>query len=251
MGVTIEVQKIGSFETLRQLDKVSISVEEKSITILICPNASGKTTLINLTGDQYKLDSDKMFYLGKEITKVLPHKIYRLGLARFFEAPTQFSNLTVLENVLVTKEENPSEGLAKSLLKGTWIEVGSEATGQAFTMLKFVGLSQIWDKPATSLSGGEMNRLEIARALMSNSRTLILNESVSGANPTLENDIFSRLIILRENYGITFLNIDRRLDIAFKYTQEVIAKVFGKLVTAGKPEAVMYDQRVIEAYLGG
>jgi branched-chain amino acid transport system ATP-binding protein len=251
MGVAIEVQNIRkSFGNLRALDDVSLSAEEKSLTILMGPNGSGKTTLINVIGGFFKPDSGKVLFREREITGLPPHKLYSMGLARTFQVPELFWNLTVLENVMVAKKDNPGEGFARSLFKRFWIEEETRTTEHAFEVLAMVGLAHMWDKPATVLSGGQLKLLEIGRALMSDADTILLDEPISGVNPTLAHDIFSTLITLRNNYGITFFIIEHRLDIALKYVDEVIAMAYGKVVTAGKPEQVMGDRRVIEAYLG-
>jgi len=251
MGLAVQVKNVRkSFGNLHAIDDVSIDVEERTITCLIGPNGSGKTTLINVISGYYKPDSGSVSYFDQDITNFPPHKVYRLGLARTFQIPALFWKLTVLENVLVAAKDNPGESFAKSIIKRLWADEESREIGQAFELLQLVGLSHMWDKPASSLSGGQMKLLEIGRALMSGARTLLLDEPISGVNPTLAHDIFGKLVKLRENYGITLFIIEHRLDIALRYVDEVIAMAFGKLVTFGKPQVVMNDPRVIEAYLG-
>lgn len=252
MGLAIEVRNIRKFfGNLRAIDDISFGVEEKSLTILMGPNGSGKTTLINVIGGLYKPDSGKVFFLGKDITGLPPHEIYKLGLARTFQIPALFLQLTVLENLMVASKNNPGEHFARSLIKASWIEEEEKITERAFEVLAMVGLLHMWDKPATVLSGGQLKLLEIGRALMSDANTILLDEPISGVNPTLAHDIFEKLVKLRDNFGITFFIIEHRLDIALGYVDEVIAMAYGKLVTTGKPETVTSDQRVIEAYLGG
>lgn len=252
MALALEVQNINkSFGSLRALDDVSLTVEQKTITILMGPNGSGKTTLINVMGGYYKPDSGKILFLGKDITGLPAHKIYRQGLTRTFQIPALFSQLTVLENVLVAKKDNPGESFSKSLLKRSWIESENEAAAEAFKILELVGLSKMWDQPATVLSGGQMKLLEIGRALMTGASTILLDEPISGVNPTLAHGIFATLVKLRDNYGITFFIIEHRLDIALSYVDSVIAMAYGKFVTAGSAQQVTSDKRVIDAYLGG
>ncbi len=252
MGFAIEVQSIKKFfGNLHALDDVSLGAEEKSLTILMGPNGSGKTTLINVIGGLYKPDSGKVLFHGKDITGFPPHDIYRLGVARTFQIPALFWQLTVLENIMVSRKDNPGESFAKSLLKRSWINEEEKTTEHAFEVLGLVGLSRMWDKAATVLSGGQLKLLEIGRALMSGASVMLLDEPISGVNPTLAHEIFSTLIKLRDNYGITFLIIEHRLDIALKYVDSVIALAYGKLLTAGTPQAVTSDKRVIDAYLGG
>ena len=252
MVYAIEVRNIHkSFGNLHALDDISFGTQEKSLTILMGPNGSGKTTLINVIGGLYKPDSGQVFYREKDITGYPPHEIYRQGLARTFQIPALFPNLTVLENVMVAKKDNPGESFAKSLVKRTWIEDEESTAERAFEVLGLVGLSHMWDKRASVLSGGQLKLLEIGRALMSNANVILLDEPISGVNPTLAHEIFSTLIRLRENYGITFLIIEHRLDIALGYVDSVIAMAYGKLLTVGTPQEVTSDRRVIDAYLGG
>jgi len=251
MAFILEVQNVRkSFGNLRALDDISFGTAEKTLTILMGPNGSGKTTLINVIGGLYQPDSGKVFFRGEEITGFPPHKIYKLGLARTFQIPAMFSQLTVLENVMVAKKDNPGEKFGKSLLKRSWIEEEEKTAERAFEILGIVGLSHMWNTQSSVLSGGQLKLLEIGRALMSDARMILLDEPISGVNPTLAHKIFSTIVKIRDNFGITFLIIEHRLDIALSYVDSVIAMAFGKLLIAGKPQEVTSDVRVIEAYLG-
>jgi branched-chain amino acid transport system ATP-binding protein len=180
-----------------------------------------------------------------------PHKVYRLGLVRSFQIPTLFLKLSVLENVMVAKKDNPGEGFARSILKRSWMRAEQETAVQAFKILQTVGLSQMWNTPASSLSGGQMKLLEMGRALMSGAKLLLLDEPISGVNPTLAHEIFNTMLQLRSKLGLTFLVVEHRLDIALGYVDQVVAMAYGKIVASGTPETVINDSRVIEAYLGG
>lgn len=251
MPAAIEVQNVSKFfGSLRAVDDVSVSVEEKSLTILIGPNGSGKTTLINTMAGFYRADSGKVIFQGKDITRLQPHQIYRLGVARTFQIPNLFWKLTVLENAMSAVKGNPGEGFLRSVIKRSWIKQEKEAAELAFKTLNVVGLYEVWDKPAESLSGGQMKLLEIARGLMGGAKVVLLDEPISGVNPRLAHEIFGRLVSLRRDLGITFFIIEHRLDIALQYIDTVVAMAYGKLIAAGKPELVMTDPRLIEAYLG-
>ena len=251
MPTAIEVQNVSKFfGSLRAVDDVSVSVEEKSLTILIGPNGSGKTTLINTIAGFYRADTGRVLFGGKDITKLQPHQIYRLGIARTFQIPNLFWKLTVLENAMSAVKGNPGESFLRSILKRSWIKQENEAAELAFKTLNLVGLYEVWDKPAESLSGGQMKLLEIARGLMGGAKVVLLDEPISGVNPRLAHDIFGRLVSLRRDLGITFFIIEHRLDIALQYIDTVVAMAYGKLIAAGKPELVMTDPRLIEAYLG-
>lgn len=251
MGHILEVKDISkSFGRLRALDGVSIEVNQKGVAILIGPNGSGKTTLINVISGYYKPDSGAVNYLGNDITGWPPHKIYRAGLSRTFQIPALFAKLTVLEHLLVAEKNNPGESFVGSLLKRSWLTAERKTVEKASRILETVGLASVWDNPATNLSGGQMKLLEVARALMSDAQLILLDEPVSGVNPTLAHQIFGRILKLRDEFGITFLIIEHRLDIALSYVDTVTAMAFGKVIASGKPEIVMADPKVIEAYLG-
>ena len=239
-----------SFGNLHALDGVTLDVEDKKVNILIGPNGSGKTTLINVVSGFYPPDSGRVIFAGNDVTGMKPYKLYSLGVARTFQIPNLFWKLSVLENVLVAEKGNPGESFAKSLFKRKWMKRESEASERAFALLELLGLGEQWDKQALNLSGGQMKLLEIARALMSGAKLILLDEPISGVNPTLAHEIFVKILKLRDELGVTFMIVEHRLDIALSYVDSVTAMAFGKVVAAGKPELVMADQRVIEAYLG-
>jgi branched-chain amino acid transport system ATP-binding protein len=157
----------------------------------------------------------------------------------------------VLENVMAAAKGNPGESFLRSLVKTTWVKKEKEVAENAFRLLEMVGLSESWDKPAESLSGGQMKLLEIGRGLMGGAKAVLLDEPISGVNPKLAHEIFEKLVTIRSDLGVTFFIIEHRLDIALKYVDTVVAMAFGKLIASGRPEAVMADPKLIEAYLGG
>ncbi len=251
-----------SFGSLHALDGVSLEIDERSISILIGPNGSGKTTLINVISGLYKPDSGRVLFRGKETTGLPPYELYTLVLARTFQVPALFWKLTVLENLLVAARNNPGERFFKSVLPSgfrSWREIGTpiwersekQAVQKASRILNLLGLSRIWNQPSYLLSGGQMKLVEIGRALMSDATVLLLDEPVSGVNPTLAHEIFSRILKLREELGLTFFIVEHRLDIALRYVDNMFAMALGRVITSGAPDEVMKDKRVIEAYLGG
>ena len=192
-----------------------------------------------------------MIFGGRDITNLPPHRIYKLGLARTFQIPSLFWKLTVLENATVAAKGNTGESFVRAILRRSWSKKEEEVTETAFKTLELVGLYDVWDKPADSLSGGQMKLLEIGRALMGGAKVVLLDEPISGVNPTLAHGIFNKLVSLRTELGVTFFIIEHRLDIALKYIDTVVAMAYGKLLASGKPEIVMADPKLIEAYLGG
>lgn len=251
MAPLLEVQDLRkAFGSLKALDGVNLEVEAKKVNILIGPNGSGKTTLINAVSGFYRPDSGQVIFDGKDVTGLPPYKMYDLGMGRTFQIPNLFWKQTVLENVLVAEKGNPGESFLRSLFKRQWVKAEAEATEKAMRLLTLLGIAKMWSSKAITLSGGQMKLLELARALMSGSRIILLDEPISGVNPTLAHEIFGRILKLRDELGVTFVIVEHRLDIALSYVDTVTAMAFGKVVAAGKPELVMADPKVIEAYLG-
>ena len=241
---------VKTFGGVVALDGISFSLPNKKINILIGPNGSGKTTMVNVISGFYRPDSGDVFYQSKRITGLPPHKIYRMGISRTFQIPALFWKLTVLENLLVAQKDNPGETFLRAPFRRSWQAAEEMAIAKAKKILELVGLDQHWDKTSANLSGGQMKLLEMGRALMSDSKLLLLDEPISGVNPTLARTIFDTIVRLRNELEISFLIIEHRLDIALGYADNVIAMARGDLIAQGAPDSVVSDQRVIEAYLG-
>ena len=248
----LSVQGISkSFGNLHALDGVSLDVVERKVSILIGPNGSGKTTLINVISGLYTPDTGKVLFEKEDVTGYPPFKLYKLGMGRTFQIPALFWKLTVLENLLVAEKNNPGESFLKSIIGRSWKDSEVRAVEKASRILELLGLSRLWDQPSYTLSGGQMKLVEIGRALMSDAKILLLDEPVSGVNPTLAHEIFSRILRLRDELGLTFFIVEHRLDVALKYVDEMFVMALGKVITSGTPNEVMNDKRVIEVYLGG
>jgi branched-chain amino acid transport system ATP-binding protein len=239
-----------SFGNLHALDGISLDVAERKISILIGPNGSGKTTLINVVSGLYAPDSGKVLFGEKDVTALPSHELYKLGMTRTFQVPALFWKLTVLENLLIAEKNNPGESFVWSLFKGFWKDHEEQATEKASRILGLLGLSRVWDQPTNLLSGGQMKLVEIGRALMSDAKLVLLDEPVSGVNPTLAHEIFSRILKLRDELGLTFFIVEHRLDVALQYADSIFAMALGKLIASGLPDEVMNNKKVIEAYLG-
>jgi len=250
MATMLSVKEVAaSFGKLRALDGVTLSVGEGSVTLLIGPNGSGKTTLVNVITGFQRPDGGHVFYGEREITGWSPQRVYRVGITRTFQVPSLFGKLTTIQNLLVADKTNPGESFLKSHIRRLWINHERETVEKASRILQTLGLAEQSDKPVSVLSGGQMKLTELGRALMSDAKLYLLDEPISGVNPTLALEIFARIVSLRKQFGVTFLIIEHRLDIALKYVDYVNVMASGKLIAAGTPTQVVSDSKVIEAYL--
>ena len=240
-----------TFGGLVALDDINIDVQKGLLTMLIGPNGSGKTTLINCVTGFYTPDKGRVWFEGKEITRMPPHQVYDQGLVRTFQIPQPFAKLTVLENLLTAYRGNPGEGFVKALRRKAWIQDEEKATEKAFQFLELLSLDHMWDRPATHLSGGQMKLVEAGRAIMSGARMILMDEPAAGIFPKLAHEVFSHLTEMKTKLGVTFLIIEHRLELVLPYVDYVYALARGKLVSQGKPKEVLSDPVVIESYLGG
>jgi branched-chain amino acid transport system ATP-binding protein len=239
-----------TFGGVTALDGVNMKVDKGNMTMLIGPNGSGKTTLINVVSGFYKPDEGQIIFEGKDITGKRPNEVARQGLVRTFQVPAPFQKLSVMENLVLAGEGNPGESFVKAFLRSTWIEKESEIHERARKILELLSL-KLPDQLAGELSGGQLKLMELGRVLMTNARLVTLDEPASGLNPTLAHQIFEHLDETKKSFGLTFLIVEHRLDIALQYVDYVYAMANGSVISHGKGEEVMNDPKVIEGYLGG
>jgi len=233
MGI-LEVEKVTkSFGENRVLDSVDMSIATGKMTILIGPNGSGKSTLLNVITGLLKPDSGHVFFDGQDVTGWPPHKLFNTGVARTFQVPRPFRELTVAENLLTASRRNPGETFTRAMLKGKWIKEEREATARASTIIHSLSLGDVWMNKGSDLSGGQMKLVEIGRALMSGAKLILMDEPVAGVNPTLAEYIFTQLRRLNRDMGITFLIIEHRLDLALPYVDYLYAMARGTMVASG------------------
>ena len=247
MLVTQDLVK--AFGGLVAVNKVSMKIREKKITLLIGPNGAGKTTFVNLCTGILKPDSGKVLFQGKDITGWPPHKIYKLGFVRTFQIPMPFQTLTVLDNVL-SAMRSPGESLFKAPLKGSWLRQEEENIRKAFKILSMIGLDEHWDKPAYTLGGAHLKMLEVARALASGAKLIALDEPIGGVDPAYADEILSHVRKIKDELGITFLIIEHRIDIAVPYADYAYCMDRGRVIAEGKPDEVVNNPKVVEVYIG-
>ncbi|QGA68214.1 ABC transporter ATP-binding protein [Sulfolobus sp. E11-6] len=236
------------FGGIRALDNVTLEVEHSKFTLLIGPNGSGKSTLINVVTGVYKPDFGSIFLEKTNITGKKPHEMYKLGIIRTFQNPQIFPNLSVLDNVILGVSPIRGESMFKSLFRPFWIKEEEELADKAYNILKIVKLDRLWNRPARELSGGQLKLLEIARALMTKPKLLIMDEPLAGVNPQLAKELLNILTDLKKNIGIFV--VEHRLDIVANYADYVYAMFMGKVIAKGSVNDVLNNPTVIDAYLG-
>lgn len=238
------------FGGLTAVDNVTLDVEEESIVGLIGPNGSGKTTLFNVLAGVYRPDAGRVFFRRERIDGLQPHQVYVRGLVRTFQIPKTVQKMTVLDNVMLAVK-NPGECLLTALFRRRkWKEFERRLEEKALEVLRFLDLEKHAYTPASELSGGQMKLLEIARALISEPKMMLLDEPTAGVNPVLAYTIFDRVKELRKRLGITFFIIEHRIELLMKYVDTVYVMHQGKLIAEGEPREVMNDPDVVKVYLG-
>lgn len=238
------------FGGLTAVDKLSMQVEQNSITALIGPNGAGKTTAFNLISGVYAPAEGEIEFVGKKITGLKPYQVNEIGIARTYQNIRLFSGMTVLDNILVGRHTKGSCGIARNLLHTSRQRKEElEMREKARSLLEFIKLSDFAGELAKNLPYGQQKKLEIARALASDPQMLLLDEPVAGMNAKEKADVMELVLKIRE-LGKTILLVEHDMKIVMGMADSVYVMNYGKCIASGKPEAIQRNQVVIEAYLG-
>ena len=230
----------------------SFEVRTGSITGLIGPNGAGKTTTFDMIAGAQKPTSGKVSFNGRDITGVPTHELFHLGIVRSFQIPREYGRLTVIENLMVAPPDQPGESVWLAwFTPGRVLAREREVMERAEDALEFLGLSHLRDELAGNLSGGQKKLLELGRAMMTDSKLVLLDEPGAGVNPTLMNKIIRMIQRLNTERGYTFCIVEHDMDLIARLCDPVIVLVEGKVLTQGPFSEVGNDLRVIDAYFGG
>jgi branched-chain amino acid transport system ATP-binding protein len=240
-----------SFGGLRAIDNCSIEIKENSITGIIGPNGSGKSTLFNLITGNLKPDKGSVFYNGLDITGKEPYELFNLGILRTFQIAHEFTNLTVIENLMMVPGNQMGEKLITSIFKrDDFKKQENEIKEKALDVLKFLKIDHLINEKAGNLSGGQKKLLELARTMMVDAKIVFLDEVGAGVNKSLLKEISDSILKLNEERKYTFCIIEHDIDFITKLCDPVIVLAEGKVLFQGTAEEVKDNNEVIDSYLG-
>ncbi|MBL4954922.1 ABC transporter ATP-binding protein [Neobacillus sp. YIM B02564] len=249
----LKIAKVSrEFGGLKAIDDVSFSVKKGAIHGVIGPNGSGKTTLFNVVSGHYKPTSGEVWFENKPIHKLPPYKICRAGLARTFQNLRLFKQMTVLENICAVLDESSGVRILDYFLfLNRVLRIEKETVLKAEKLLEDFNLSEWWNVQADSLPYGVQKRMEIARALATNPKLLLLDEPAAGLNHTETDELSGIIKHIRDDLGITVVLIEHDMKMVMSICETITVLNEGHLLIEGTPEVVSNDKQVISAYLGG
>jgi neutral amino acid transport system ATP-binding protein len=240
---------IRTFGGLTAVAVEHLEIQRGGITGLIGPNGAGKTTLFNLLTGFDQPNTGTWSYNGRPLGKLAPHQVARLGVVRTFQLTKALSRLTVLQNMLLGAQGQKGESFFRSLIPGIWRAQERANTEKAMDLLARFKLDAKKDDFAGTLSGGQRKLLEMARALMSDPKVVMLDEPMAGVNPALTQSLLGHVKDLREQ-GMTVIFVEHDMDVVRDISDWVVVMAAGRIIAEGPPESISQNQAVVDAYLG-
>ena len=239
------------FGGLAAVSSCSLQIKKGSITGIIGPNGSGKTTLFNLIAGNLKPSSGKVMFNKEDITSIPSYELFSKGILRTFQIAHEFTNLTVLENLMMVPGNQSGEKLMTALLKPKLVKEEEKTVKQkAYEVIDFLNLKHLSNELAGNLSGGQKKLLELGRTMMVDAKIVLLDEVGAGVNRTLLKDIGTAILRLNKEKGYTFCMIEHDMDFISRMCDPVIVMAEGSVLFEGTPDEVKKNEKVIESYLG-
>ncbi len=240
-----------SFGGLKALEDYHLRLKPSSILGIIGPNGAGKTTLFNIITGFIRPDSGRITFEGSDITHWEPYKIARKGIARSFQNICLFGRLSVLDNVVTACQIHRHTSFVSTLLKTPSFRQNEAALrDRAMEILSFFGLEDQADRRAMNLSYGDQRRLEIARALATSPKLLMIDEPAAGMNPKETQDLLALILKLKEKFDLTIILIEHNMNLVMPLCETLQVLNYGRLVAEGTPTEIQENPEVIDAYLG-
>jgi branched-chain amino acid transport system ATP-binding protein len=240
-----------NFGGLRAVSEFNLTVEEGELVGLIGPNGAGKTTIFNLITGVFRISQGRILYQGEDITQWPSHRITAAGIARTFQNIRLFKDLSVLDNVRLGAFSRHRYSLWESLWRSpNFREQEGGLTRRAYDLLERFQLAHYADAPARNLPYGEQRRIEIARALISQPRLLLLDEPAAGMNHAEAEELIRLIQGLQKEFSLTILLIEHQMRVVLNLCQRVAVLDFGETIASGPPHEIHHHPAVLEAYLG-
>ena len=248
----LQVDKLSKyFGGLAAVADCSLKIKKGSITGIIGPNGSGKTTLFNLIAGNIKPSDGNVLFQGEDITGIPSYELFSKGLLRTFQIAHEFTNLTVLENLMMVPGNQSGEQLTNALFNLKTVKKEEKKIKEkALEVIEFLNLTHLSRELAGNLSGGQKKLLELGRTMMVDAKLVLLDEVGAGVNRTLLKDIGSAILRLNKEKGYTFCMIEHDIEFIGKLCDRVIVMAEGAVLVEGQIEEIKRNEKVIEAYLG-
>ena len=249
----LQVEKLSKvFGGLRAVSDVNIKIEKGELVGLIGPNGAGKTTIFNLLTGVIPPTTGTIVFNDKNIVGLKPYQVTSAGIARTFQNIRLFKELSVLDNVRIAYHHRVKYGLFESMFFrfGRFLQEETKMTAEALQFLDIFGLKHLWNELAQNLPYGMQRRLEIARALATGPKLLLLDEPAAGMNPQETKELMELIDFIRRKFDLTILLIEHDMSLVMGICERIYVLDYGQLIAEGVPAEIKANKRVIEAYLG-
>jgi branched-chain amino acid transport system ATP-binding protein len=239
-----------SFGGIKSLDNICFQVKKGEILSIIGPNGAGKTCLLNCISGYYKPQNGRIIFAAKDLLRLQPYQISKLGICRTFQNPSLYPRLSVLDNLLIARYSHTRSNLFQSLLffgKSRSEEIKSRQLVDE--IIRLIHIEELRSRPISMMSYGQRKLVEIARALVMQPKLILLDEPMSGLDDMMK-EMVAELILKIQDSGTTIILVEHDMEVIMGLSQSIVVLDFGQKIAEGTPEQIVRDSRVIEAYLG-